>query len=259
VAIGVDDCSSYFSRGGRDRFWTHEAFFQALRDLGATDLVTHVLPQFQTDAKAMGRLLVEMDEALRRHGITYAINNESGNWNESVELTPGRNEYEHPGDIHRWDLRMEWLNPLLAPGQSAPAFRGIVYDECDHMLLSNNRFANKTHTFDKPFLVNTTDLNLETAFDKLVEAAAAVRTGHYEGRVQLYTEQVWPDLYHLFARAGWSIAPKELKEGITPVVLSVALGPRSNTPTAPISRSRRTCGAWSVFRGTRRERCARPC
>ena len=226
LVIGVDDCGSYFKnfKNGNERFWTNEVFFQALRELGATHLVTHVLPQLQPDAKALGQMLVEMDEALRAHGITYAIDNESPNYNASVELTPGRNEYEHPGGVHRWDLRMEWLNPLLPPAQPSPAFRGIVYDECDHMLLSGSKHANDTQTFDKPSLVDTTNLKLEVAFDKLVEAAASVRTGHYEGRVQLYTEQVWPDLYHLFARAGWSIAPKELKEGITPVVLSIALG-----------------------------------
>lgn len=199
--IGVDDCASYFTRS-KEPFWEHEAFFQAIRELGATDLVTHVLPQQFPDAEALGRMLVEMDTAMRSHGLTYAINNESPNWNESVELTPGRNEYDHPGGIHRWDLRMEWLNPLMPPAQSSPAFRGIVYDECEHMLLSNNKHSNVAKNFDKPFLLDTTDMDLETAFDKLVEAAAAVRTGHYEGRVELYTEQVWPDLYHLFARAG---------------------------------------------------------
>ncbi len=224
VVIGVDDCGGFFRNRKKEPFWKHEAFFKGLRELGATDLVTHVLPQLQPDAKALGQMLVEMDEALRAHGITYAIDNESPNYNASVALTPGRNEYEHPGGVHRWDLRMEWLNPLLPPAQPSPAFRGIVYDECDHMLLSGSKFANDTQTFDKPSLIDTTNLKLEVAFDRLVEAAAAVRTGHYEGRVQLNTEQVWPDLYHLFARAGWSIAPKELKEGITPVVLSVALG-----------------------------------
>jgi len=223
VVIGVDDCASPFTRN-KEPFWKHEAFFRAIRELGATDLVTHILPQHQPNAKALGQMLVEMDEALRRHGLTYALNNESANWNESVELTPGRNEYDRPGGIHRWDLRMEWLNPLLAATSFSSGFRGIVYDEADHMLLSNNRYSNDARNFDKPFLVDTTGMDLETAFDKLVDAAAAVRTGHYEGRVELYTEQVWPDLYHLYARAGWSIAPKALKEGITPVVLSVALG-----------------------------------
>ncbi len=221
VVIGVDDCAGRFRMV---KFWKQEAFFRAMSDLGATDLVTHVLPQFETDAAALGARLLEMDKAMRIRGITYAINNESPNWNESVELTPGVNEYEHPGDIHRWDLRMEWLNPLLSSAQSTPVFRGMVYDECDHMLLGNNKQANDTQTFDKPSLVDTTDMDLKVAFNALVAAAAAVRTNHYEGRVELNTEQVTPDLYHLFARAGWSVAPKALKEGFTPVVLSVALG-----------------------------------
>jgi hypothetical protein len=226
VVLGACNSGNYFKR---EPFWTHEAYFQGLRELGVTDLVVHVQPHYYRNDKALGQMLVEMDAVLRRHGITYALNNESSNYNQSVELTPGRNEYEQPGGIHRWDLRMEWLNPLLPPAQPSLAFRGIVYDECDHMLLSSNHFARenlgqKENTFDKPFLVDTTGMDLETAFDQLVKAAAAVRTNHYEGRVELNTEQVWPDLYHVFARAGWSIAPKALKEGITPVVFSVALG-----------------------------------
>ena len=52
-----------------------------------------------------------------------------------------------------------------------------------------------------------------------------LRTDHYEGKVPLLTEDVWPDLYHLFARAGWTLTPKFLKEGFgLPVVASVTLG-----------------------------------
>ena len=71
-------------------------------------------------------------------------------------ITPGVNEYDHPGGLHHWRLRMEWLRPILPPAvPGPPAFQGIVYDECEHMQLSNNKFSNQAATFDKPFLVNT--------------------------------------------------------------------------------------------------------
>ncbi len=115
---------------------------------------------------------------------------------------------------------------MLPPARPAPpALVAITYDECEHMLLSNNKYANNpSNTFDRPFLVNTHGLPLTTAYDRLVAEAKRVREGHYRNRVRLQTEQVWPDLFHIFARAGWTITPKLLKENLSSVVMAIALG-----------------------------------
>jgi len=194
---------------------------------------THVDIQIQPitnggnqNSELMARHLAQIDEKMRQHGMTYTLNIEAPNFREVAEVTPGVNEFDHPGGLHRWDLRMEWLRPLLPPAAASPeAFLGIVYDECEHMQLCSSKFANRRRAdFDRPFLVNTHGMDLSTAYDQLVAACRQLREQHYEGRVPLRTEQVWPDLFHIFANGGWNITPKLMKEGFNSVVLSVALG-----------------------------------
>jgi len=112
---------------------------------------------------------------------------------------------------------------LDAPGPRR--LEALVYDEAAHMQLSNNKFSDyPRHTYDAPFLVDTTAMGLEEAYDALVAECVRIRRKHYGDRIRLTTEQVWPDLFHIFARAGWTAAPKLLKEHLNAVVVSIALG-----------------------------------
>lgn len=229
VRLGVDNAGTYHAAVAHKDCWQYPAFFKALDDLGARFVSLHFWPVMNAgeDNSKLTRQRVEaIDEAMRKQGLQYTLNVEYPNFVSRMEITPGVNEFEHPGGIHRWDLRMEWLSTVLPPKRPAPpALVAITYDECEHMLLSNNKFSNHPKaTFDQPFLVNTHGLPLTTAYDRLVEEAKRLRIEHYENRVTLQTEQVWPDLFHIFARAGWTITPKLLKESISSVVLSIALG-----------------------------------
>jgi len=179
----------------------------------------------------MGERIALIDRYMRQHNISYTLNVEAPNFGVSAEITPGINDYDQPGGLHRWDLRMEWLRPVIPPVvPEPPVFQGIVYDECEHMQLSNNLPAGSVPgqkgklEFDRPFLLNTHGMDLEIAYDQLVIACRRLREEHYEGRVPLNTEQVWPDMFHIFAHAGWNICPKLLKEGLSSVVMSIALG-----------------------------------
>ncbi len=228
VLPGIDNAGGFIPQSGLED-WHHEPLFQALNDLGAKLVVYHFFPvshMGEKNPELTRERLEAIDQGMRAHGLQYMLNVEMPNFVSRVEVTPGVNEFEHSGGIHRWDLRMDWLNPLLPPlAAEPPAFQGIVYDECEHMLLSNNKYSGfPQDEFDQPFLVNTHGMPLEEAYEKLVSECRRLRTEHYAGRVRLQTEQVWPDLFHLFARAGWDIAPKLLKESLSSVVLSVALG-----------------------------------
>jgi hypothetical protein len=231
VRLGVDDAGSisYHKQIGKRNPWESEAWFRGVKELGVAFVSTHFPPVLNagTNNSALTRQRLEtIDRAMRDHHLEYSLNVELGNWAPRIEITPGVNELEHPGGVHRWDLRMDWLAAVLPPARPVPpALVAITYDECEHMLLSNNKFANSpSNTFDKPFLVNTHGLPLTTAYDRLVAEAKRVRVEHYQNRVRLQTEQVWPDLFHLFARAGWTITPKLLKENLNSVVMSIALG-----------------------------------
>lgn len=222
--VGVDGAGNGLGKFGHADFWNRDPFYKALADLGVKQFGVHFY-LYEDSTRTLAQIK-EIDAAMRRHGLTYQLNLEQANFVSRVEVTPGVNEFSHPDGTHRWDLRMEWLNPILPTVVSGkPGFNGLIYDECEHMLLSNNKYANSPlANFDQPFLVNTGGMELMAAYEKLAEAATSLRKGHYEGRVPLYTEQVWPDLFHLFARAGWNITPKLLKENFNSVVLSIAMG-----------------------------------
>ncbi|MDQ1256658.1 MAG: hypothetical protein QG656_1257, partial [Candidatus Hydrogenedentes bacterium] len=227
VVIGVDTAGETLLEQYGIEYWRHEPFFAALDELGARFVVVHLPPAFgggQDCAPVMQERMLSIDAAMRAHGMTYALNLETPNFAKCVEITPGRNEFEQPGNRHFWLLRPEWLQAVLDRG-GAPALRALVYDEAEHMQLSNNKFADfPRDTYDVPFFVDTRGMGLEAAYDALVAECIRIREEHYGNRPALNTEQVWPDLFHIFARAGWTAAPKLLKEHFTPVVLCVALG-----------------------------------
>lgn len=230
VLLGVDNAGSiaYHRQIAKRHPWESEDWFRGVKDLGAGFVSTHFSPVLDagTNNSVLTRQRLEaIDRTMRDHHLQYSLNVEYANWVPRIEITPGVDEFAHAGGVHRWDLRMDWLSAVLPPAASAPpALVAITYDECEHMLLSNNRFANSpSNTFDEPFLVNTHGVPLTTAYDRLVAEAKRIRTEHYQNRIRLQTEQVWPDLFHIFARAGWTITPKLLRN-LSSVVMSIALG-----------------------------------
>ncbi len=227
VVFGVDTAGETLLEVHGVQYWRHEPFYAALDELGAGFVVVHLMP-VSTPGKdtsaEMGEVVRSIDAGMRTHGKTYALNLETPNFVSRMEITPGVNEFEQPGGRHLWLLRPEWLRPILdQPGPAA--LKALVYDEAEHMQLSNNKFAGSPgDRFDAPFLVNTKVMGPEAAYDALVAECVRIREQHYGNRIPLTTEQVWPDLFHIFARAGWTAVPKLLKEHFTPVVLCIALG-----------------------------------
>ncbi len=227
--LGVDDGGAYHHAVAKRQPWEFEAWFRALDDLGARFVSVHFWPVSdagERNSEETRRRLEAMDAAMRRHRVAYTLNVELSNWLPRLEITPGVNEFEHPDGSHRWDLRPDCLAAVLPPLRPGPAsLAAITYDECEHMVLSNNKFTNSpANTFDKPYLGSTHGLSPLDAYESLVREATRVRVEHYGNRVQPQSEQVWPDLFHVFARAGWIVTPKLLKESLNPVVASIALG-----------------------------------
>ncbi|MCC7493844.1 MAG: hypothetical protein IT204_15925 [Fimbriimonadaceae bacterium] len=229
VTLGVNCAGSALLTRQQIHYWDHEPFYAALAALGVQQVDLQIWPVTNAGAdnsRLTAASLARIDAALRAHGLRYTLNLEVPNFAASMEVDPGVNEFARPGGLHRWDLRMDWLQALLpAVRGRSPGFVGLTYDECEHMLLSGNKFSDYPQaSFDQPLLANTHGLPLLAAYDRLLVAATALRAEHYQNRVPLHTEQVWPDLFHLFAAAGWNITPKLLKEHLSPVVISIALG-----------------------------------
>ena len=101
---------------------------------------------------------------------------ETPNFRQSAEVTPGVNEFQQPGGLHFWQLRMPWLASALADARDGCGLQAIVYDEAEHMQLSNNKYSNYPKSdFDQPFLVNTHGMSLEQAYER--SSGGARRSG----------------------------------------------------------------------------------
>ncbi len=224
--LGVDTAGSdWIARSGAP-LCDDSDVLASIRELGADFVVYHVDPV--TDgASAMADRLVAVDRCMRAQNLRYTLNVERSNFYGAIEIDPGVNECAHPDGTHRWDLRMDWLKPLLQPGAAGrPALIGITYDEAEHMQLTRNQFATQPdgQPFDAPFLVETRGLTPEQSFNRLAGRCAWLRKTHYQDMVCPASEQVWPDMFHIFARAGWTVTPKLLKENLSSVVMCTALG-----------------------------------
>lgn len=239
VILGVDMAGSYhfgqeFPRVELIAYWSHEPYFQAIEDLGAQYIVVHLFPVVGMAAggsEATAQKILDIDAGMRSHGLWYSLNNEHANFTITAEIDPGRNEFEQPGGLHRWDLRMDWLGPLLGPASSSGGFLGVVYDEPGHMQLMNNMFVSNPEPpfpleepFDAPYLVDTDAMELESAYQALIDRLISLRLEHYEGRISLFTEQIWSDMLTIFAAAGWNISAKLLMHELSSVKMAVALG-----------------------------------
>ena len=136
-------------------------------------------------------------------------------------MVPFAPDVSHKGD------RME-IRTFVLGGFEVSAY--VVHDGREALLIDAPEGAEAMVAFCEAgglaprVLVNTHGLPLTTAYDRLAAEAKRVREVHYQNRVRLQTEQVWPDLFHIFARAGWTITPKLLKENLSSVVMAIALG-----------------------------------
>lgn len=228
--LGVDTAGSSWARIHGGPPCEDPEIMGSILDLGVNLIVHHLEPVYDRGAEN-ARLTRErvraIDDCMCANGLRYTLNVEHPNFIKALEVDPGVNEFAHPDGTHRWDLRMDWLRQVLPPEKpGSPALIGITYDEAEHMQLTRNQFA--THPdgqpFDAPFLVETRGLTPEQSFDRLVGKCAWLRKTHYQDMVCPASEDVWPDMFHIFARAGWTIAPKLLKENLSSVVMSTALG-----------------------------------
>lgn len=225
ILLGVDSSGSDWSSRLED-----PALARALKELGVNFVAYLFIPTRDhgvENGALTARYVARIDDAMRRLGLKYTLNNNLCNWISSAEIGPGVNEFAHPDGTHRWDLRMEWLDPVLPPEKPGePALVGITYDEAEHMQLTGHQFATYPdgQPFEAPCFVDTKGKDLETAYNRLVAECKWIRTRHYQGRVMPCTEQVWPDMFHIFARAGWTITPKILKENLSSVVMAISLG-----------------------------------
>lgn len=165
----------------------------------------------------------QLDRWAASHGHGFMINQE----NSAAARAPGDPAlYRQPGGF--FQPPRDYVQRCLA----SPHFLGFCYDECEHWICNGINvtaglpFAPHFHdaegdTLEEAYAGNLDNLRvlMQEIYPGFAERA------HQPGQTPVVgTESVFPDLQHLFARAGLVQMPKLLKETITPVTLGMAMG-----------------------------------
>lgn len=107
-------------------------------------------------------------------------------------------------------------------------FLGLFYDETEHLQLhpemyTQNHRQHSDSSHPSHQWASTEGKNPQDIENNIVEAVRE-RIQNYGGDVSLYTEQVFPVMYHIFARGGFNLCPKVMKEEFQSLQLATALG-----------------------------------
>jgi hypothetical protein len=147
--------------------------------------------------------------------------------------------YRRPGFF--FQPPAEWVEACAA----SPRFMGVCYDEAEHWI-SNGVWVTAAHRGQqnidergrvRPHFFDADGCTLQQAYEGNLHNLRALRAACYgplkldgrspdggRSRPIICTEQVFPVLGSLFARAGISPFPKYLKESVTPAFAAMALG-----------------------------------
>jgi hypothetical protein len=225
--VGVDTAGTFFLRNKAyaGDGWNFQGWRDAVSDLGAGFLMDHYFEISTGKSLAENRAatLARIDRLgayLSGSGMDYIFNLETANWTERKEYMPGKNLFEPFPNTHFYLVPEDILSALA----KMPGMKAVCFDEIEHVQLNNSRWMVVGAKGDKPALADTTHMRLPEAGEALVARMKEIREYHGKHGVATSAEFVWPVMMHLFARAGWTIAPKLMKEGWTPVPVAMALG-----------------------------------
>lgn len=196
--------------------------FERLEERGA-DLD---IPGFEDapDVAATVHLLREADAWAAENDIDWIVNVESANWRDSHVDSRGHDWYQ------REDGRQFWRFPpdVLEDMANLSRLKGVMFDEPEHMQNVTDPERAERHGIaglGRPFMyAPEPGHTLEEAADRFTAATREERRAYDDHGLALFSEHIFPVMVHPFARAGYTPAPKLLKEGWTPLHIAMALG-----------------------------------
>lgn len=163
-----------------------------------------------------------LGKAFQQANLKVIINVETGNWNLEMKTSDGYEWVSQPDNLHLFKFPPAVLKSL---GQSE-AIWGIQYDELEHSQITRNLTITLKHPgIERVTLVETTGMNFKSADEAVYQSAKAlVSECRSYGIQNVFTEHVWPVLFHNFARAGMIPVYKQMKENFSNVWASCAMG-----------------------------------
>lgn len=185
-----------------------------LQEFGFDLWMKHYSPPREISANVTA--LQALDGFAAENGIRWMCNLEHANWTPGHIDDRGRDWYNQPDGRYYFQFPEELLETL---GQCR-ALQGLMYDEAEHMQNCANMIAH----VNKPWIYNPAGQKLEQGAEGFEAAVGQVAQLHQRNNIKLYSEHVFPVLFHSFARAGWTAATKILKENWAPAFIACALG-----------------------------------
>lgn len=193
----------------------------AMEMLGVDFVIYHLRTprgSIEDEVKKMEKLGKDFQQA----NLNVIVNVECGNWNLNIQTSEGFEWVSQPGNLHLFQFPSAVLKTL----NQSEAVWGIQYDELEHSQLTRNLTITLEHPgIERATLVETTGMDFKSA-DKAVYQSTKklVNECRNDGTRNIFTEHVWPVLFHNFARAGMIPVYKQMKENWSNVWASCAMG-----------------------------------
>jgi len=205
-----------FDEYGHDQRLDRRPWANAAMEAFGFDLWVHHYRPLES-IQANRAAIQEIDAWCGQRGMTWLLNVEDANWKAKFVDERGRDWYNHADGRHYYLFPEELLEALGA----CQHLEGLLYDEAAHMQGCANKIA---EGIDQPWVYDPAGDALVDGADAFAEAVGELAALHARYGIRLYTEHVFPVMFHGFARAGWTAATKVLKENWSPAYIACAMG-----------------------------------
>ncbi len=193
----------------------------AMSALGVDFVVYHYRGPKGTISEETQRL-GKLGNSFNEKGLKVVVNVECGNFSKNMTSTDGVSWVNQPGNLHLFKFPPEVLKSLTR----SSAVWGVLYDELEHSQITRNlSITLRNPGVELVSLAETNGMDFKSADKAVYEGAKSLANeckGY--GSQNVFTEHVWPVLFHNFARAGIIPVYKQMKENWSNVWAACAMG-----------------------------------
>ena len=184
--------------------------------------VCHVEGQNYTTPQSV-ELAHALSSFFEERDTDFITNFEYANWTQNCVAADGTKWADKSEGCHRVKLPDEFVKALAESGR----FKGIMYDEFEHMITNRNptiQIATKLRKIIPvfPLLKGKDGLKQGELLKK--QLADYVDSFKAQGAPAMLGEHVYPTFFHKFAESGITPNYKSLKENISDVTFAIAAG-----------------------------------
>lgn len=173
-----------------------EEYLALIKTLGADFYMHHSIPE-PSEIRSLIR-------TLDKNGLPFILGNEF--YSINGPYSPGTSRGDYPAE-------------LVSEAAKSSRFLGLLYDETEHRQLHSTQYNPNAKGYE------WADPNGKSADQIEADIVSEIeKTRAKYGNTPLFSEHVFPVMYHTFCRGGINPCPKLLKEEYQPLQIAVSLG-----------------------------------